>query len=354
MSHPSSFQTDKKRLYEISVIRLIVILSLVVNHSFVKIANGGLRSNEYRLPDFYRWLNYYNFEMTLELFVLISGFLFAFQTITLQRNYSLKLYIQKKAHRLLLPMIVYGIVYYFCFYFNPESFTFTGFILELLGGCGHLWFLPMLFWCLILIWFLVRFHVNEKIILACLAIISVIKYLPLPLGFARVSHYLFYAYFGFYLYKQKGWVIDCFTKNKWLIPCLWVSYVIFVWLGHSSGVTSTTADSLLFKGLVIAREGTLELLACISGILALFGTIYHFTQSRSFRPSPWIQKADKMSFGMYIYHQFILVALYHYTHVVEYINAWLLPWIGFIIAIAFSVLLTSLTLRTKWGRFLIG
>lgn len=349
-----TIQKDRKRLYEISVIRPLIILSLVLNHAFVKIAVGGIRTNDYHLPDLYNWINYFNFEATLEFFVLISGYLFAFQCITLKRDYTFKDYTLKKARRLLLPMLVFGIIYYFLFFYNPDSFGIRDFLIILMNGCGHLWFLPMLFWCLMALWVFERLHLDVFLTLIGLAIVSFISYLPLPFGFSTVPHYLFYAFLGYYIYKHKDSILGLLTVRWWILPVLWLLYIVFVWLAHYELLSSFTIDSLLSKVLLYGARGSISLLACLCGILAMYGTIASITSSNTFELSPLIQKADKVSFGIYIYHQFLLVALYHYTPIVHYINAWLLPWTGFIIALFFSWVLTSLTLRTRWGKFLIG
>ena len=349
-----TIQKDSKRLYEISVIRPIIILSLVLNHAFVKIAEGGARINDYHLPDLYNWINNFNFEATLEFFVLISGYLYAFQCITLKRSYSFRDYTLKKAHRLLLPMLVFGILYYFCFFYNPETFEIRDFLTKLLNGCGHLWFLPMLFWCLIALWALERFHLDGILTLIGLAFVSLISYLPLAFGLSTVSHYLLYAFLGYCMYKHKDYLLGYLSRGKLLLPVLWLLYVVFVWLADSELCSSFSIDSISSKGLLYGIKGIFSLVACLCGIIALYGTVTSITSSNTFEMSPLIQKADKVSFGIYIYHQFLLVALYHYTPIVHYVNEWILPWLGFVVALFISWLLTSITLRFRMGRILIG
>ena len=349
----TTVQSGRKRLYEISLIRPIVILSLVLNHVFDKIAAGGLRSNDYVLPDVYRWLNYFNFEATLEIFVLISGYLFGYQCITLNRSDSLLSFAQKKVHRLLLPMLVFGVIYYFCFFYSTETFTISDLLNKVLSGCGHLWFLPMLFWCLLVLWVLNRLQINETLTFVCLALLSMIKYVSLPFGLAQISHYLFYAFLGYYIYKHKDSINAC-LKKRWLVPTLWVLYIIFVWVLHLTILTTLVSSNCLASWWGRFLTGVVELSACISGIMAIYSIIISYTSVQGFELHLFVSKADKMSFGIYIYHQFILVALYHYTPIVSLVNSWILPWIGLAIALPVSWLLTSSTLQTKTGRYLIG
>lgn len=260
----------------------------------------------------------------------------------------------KKAHRLLLPMLFFGIIYYFCFFFNTESFFYIDFLMKILNGCGHLWFLPMLFWCQLLLWVLVHYKFDGKLTLAFLALLSIIVFIPLPLGLSTVSHYAFYAFLGYYLYKRKDLVYRFIQTNKYIIPVLWLLYIALVLLVHSPWIASITCTPLVCKAFLYLGRGVIGLFACISGIFAMYGTVSLFTSSGLYELKPLVKKADRVSFGIYIYHQFLLVALYHYTPMVSYINVWVLPWMGFLISYIVSWLITALTLKTRIGRFLIG
>lgn len=327
----------KTRLHEVSVIRPIIILSLVLNHSFVKIASGGLRRNDYQLPDIYQWVNWFNFDCTLESFTMISGYVFAFQCITLQRRYSFGEFAMKKAHRLLLPMLVFGVVYYFCFLYRPDKFTIADFLMKLFSGYGHLWFLPMLFWCLLGLWIIDRFQFNKWLTLGGLAAISFVSWLPLPFGLARCLHFMFYTYFGYSLYANKSLI-----KEKMVRP----SFVFMLWLAYIT--------SVIMWHVILHSIRLFSVVVCSLGILALYTTVVKHIEVPLFKLSSMVKKADRLSFGIYIYHQFILVALYHYTSIGDYTNEYVIPWIGFVVALFISTLFATITLHTRIGRYLIG
>ena len=82
----------------------------------------------------------------LETFVFISGYLFGFQV---QKNgigiICFKNTILKKAKRLLLPCFFFGVIYYTVFYDLSKPVYEISY--SIMCGTGHLWFLPMLFWC---------------------------------------------------------------------------------------------------------------------------------------------------------------------------------------------------------------
>lgn len=56
---------------------------------------------------------------------------------------------------------------------------------------------------------------------------------------------------------------------------------------------------------------------------------------------------------IYIYHQFILMIIY-YNLPVYVINKYLLPFIALIIGGILSYILVKYTLKTKFGKWLIG
>lgn len=59
-------------------------------------------------------------------------------------------------------------------------------------------------------------------------------------------------------------------------------------------------------------------------------------------------------YGVYVFHQFILMTIYYKIPTVDIIDPLILPWIGFAVTLILSLLFTHYTLRTRFGRFLIG
>lgn len=112
--------------------------------------------------------------------------------------------------------------------------------------------------------------------------------------------------------------------------------------------------SLINKGLILVITGILKLLMSCCGILALYLTVCKTTTNEGYHPKQWVISASDNCYGVYVYHQFILVFLYFYTPLVAVCHPLLVPWIGLVVIFSFSLLLTKLTLKTKIGRFLIG
>lgn len=353
-SHKST-TVEKKLLYEVSLIRPFVIFLLVVMHSFTKIAEGGYRSTTYQLPEIYQWLCHLISGFRIETIALVAGYVFAYQSIDLHRKYALKPFIIKKFKRLILPMLFFGIFYYAMFLYIPETFTVSGFLLKWLSGCGHLWFLPMLFWCFMAIWLIDHFNLSSWKTLAMLAIIAVLP-LPLyklPLGFSRLPHFLFFVYGGYFLYEHRHAIINHWISIKTVLS-LWIIYVFWVIVRQTileqSPNLSFDMGQIMWKGI----QNSVNLLISCIGILALYTTISLKTICSSFIPPLWVIRSSDYCYGVYVFHQFLLVYFYQYTPVVSQVNPYIVPWLGLALALFASWLLTSLFLRTRFGRYLIG
>lgn len=345
----------KKFLYEVSVIRPTIIFLLVVLHSFTKItADGwGQRINDYPLVTPYRWFCWLISGFRIETIALIAGYVFAYQSLDLNRSYKLWPFVWKKFKRLIIPMLVFGLVYYFCFLYNPGAFEMKSFVVNWLSGCGHLWFLPMLFWCFLAIWGIDHFKLSSWPTLLILATISVIRILPLPLGFGRLSHFLFFVYAGYFLWTKREWLMRHWMNNA-TISGLGIAYIALVILIHTVLITPKPEMSLMQRGVVILIIGTLKLLMSCCGIMALYLFVCQTTTKKNYKPKSWLISASNDCYGVYVYHQFILIAMYFYSPLVQRVNPLIVPWIGIVVAFFISLLMTKLTLKTKVGRLLIG
>lgn len=344
---------QKKLLYEVSIIRPLVIFLLVLLHSFTKIAEGGGRTNDYQLIGVYQWFTWLISGFRIETIALVAGYVFSYQSHDLGRKYKFWPFVWKKFKRLIIPMLVFGTVYYFCFYFNPAKFTIKGFVLSLLSGCGHLWFLPMLFWCFIAIWIIDHFKLSSWWLLLLLAVVSIVPTPELPLGFARLPHFVFYVYGGYFLWTKRDWLFKhCLTWK--CIAALWLLYVVLVVVSHVVMPDAVSTMPFVEKFFTLLEKRAVDLIMAVSGIMALYLTVCSFTTKEEYQPKPWIIAASDHCYGVYVYHQFILVWLYFYTSLVAVCHPLLVPWIGFAVALPVSWLLTKLTLMTKTGRFLIG
>ena len=340
---------NKKLLYEVSIIRPSVIFLLVVLHSFTRMSSGW----ETQLIGVYKWLCCLIHGFRIETIALMAGYVFAYQSIDLERKYQLRPFVGKKFKRLIIPMLFFGIIYYFCFKFESENFGISDFLVALLSGCGHLWFLPMLFWCFIAIWTIDHYKLSSIYTLIALALLSMAPIPKMPFGFARLPHFVFYVYLGYYLWTKRDYIFSKFLTRKWIF-LLWSLYVFLVIILHTVIPDIESTAQMFLKVMRLGFLNLLKLLISCVGIIALYISVCYFCTNKNYVPKQWIVRASDNCYGIYVYHQFILVYLYYHTSLDMEYNQLIVPWVGLVVSLSISYIFTRLTLKTRIGRYLIG
>lgn len=351
----------KKLLNEVSIMRPLAIFLLVVMHSFtiygIEGHPGGWKALfDVEIPAYY-YLAKIITGFRIETIALIAGYVFAYQSIDLHRNYSFKDFAWKKFKRLLVPCYVFGIFYYFILLFQQDSFTMLGFLNAVFDGAGHLWFLPMLFWCFLGLWFIDRLKWNELFLLVGLFGLSILPVPYLPFGLSRASSFLFFAYGGYALYKHKDSILNKLCTWR-IIVCLVCLYGLSLWgqLSYNHLYKTILGGGVGFidKVIILVTCKAISNIVSIFGAAALYLVVSKFTERPKFKPKQWIIWSSSICYGVYVYHQFILRFLYFKTSLPSFAGPYALPWIALTITLILSVGLTVISLKTKIGRFLIG
>ena len=236
---------SKKILYEVSIIRPLVILLLVVMHSFSMYGGGWELPKGMEIVVTYKWFVKFIVGFRIETIALVAGYVFAYQSIDLGRKYDIFPFIIKKFKRLIIPAIFFGFIYFFLFLYKKEIFSSREFILSLVSGIGHLWFLPMLFWCFLFLCFIGKHDFQNKWLFIILAFLSIIPIpFEIPLGLQRVFHFLFYCYGGYLLYANRILIYNKFL-NKRTIILLCVLYILLVVI-NTEFIISLNIDNASF------------------------------------------------------------------------------------------------------------
>ena len=342
---------DKKkvRLDEVTFMRTILALLIVFMHSFTCYDGCWRQPAGYVDIPIYKWLARFSFAYTLEAFVFISGYLFAFQRITLNRiENGIKLTVNK-LKRLILPSIIFSALYFILFYeYNDIGDT----IYSIINGCGHMWYLPMLFWCFIGGWLIEQVKIKDHWKLAILIALNLLSYISLPLRLSNAFTFMVYFYGGFLFYKYSDKIKPLITKKFVIIS--WIVFVaLFVFFRPLRDMlTVEAADSRIQKLLSSIGNHTCQLLYAWAGLIAFYATAVYYTQLHQL--SKVTIRIASCCFGIYLFQQFVLQLLYYKTELPLFIGAYCLPWCGFLIAAIVSYTLSELLLKTKAGRFLIG
>lgn len=217
-----------------------------------------------------------------------------------------------------------------------------------------MWFLPMLFWCFVMGFPLMTSKLNETLILLGLLCLSIVSWIiPSQLRLQVACYYLFFFYSGYYVYKRKDKVAKI---PMWLIVLLSVIYILsflFTQL-YLNEIVVVHEMPKLMKASIPSIQYLGKIVYSGAGLFVAFALLLSYLKNKEFQMSKFLLFANSISFGVYIYQQFILQALYYHTPFSQIVGPYLFPWVGFIIALLLSVLLAWLTIKSKVGKFLIG
>lgn len=374
---------NKRLLYEISVIRPAVIGLLVVYHALCIYTGGWAQPSGIGSNALYWWLGQLISGFRIETIALVGGYVFSYQSVELGRRTGFLQFAWKKTKRLLIPALLFGAAYYLLFRYRPGQWNGYIFFWKLLNGVGHLWFLPMLFWCFMLSW-LIDAGLNllrrrsEKafltagwVLLAILAACSVWQPTGLRMGLTRVPHFIFYFYMGYWLrIRMAGRELQPDNQRclQWAIGLAVIYFIVLclrlqVWKYQLPGMPWVRPGCL--GGATVLTLRILKLVHTTSGMLALFFLVWHLLYGKGEegalrkQPSPMLREASRLCYGIYVYHMFFMEWLYFRTSLPALLSttafgAWILPWTVLIITMALSAAATWLTLLLPAGRKMIG
>lgn len=328
---------------DILIMRPILILSIIIGHAF----NIYTGSKSWPLPvgcsqiQSLGWVNPTVISFALQAFVFISGYLYAFK-----KSKSLKInakdFLVSKLKRIYLPSIIFSIIYILIF--SPEDFAESTVIYEIFNGAGHLWFLPMLFWCYIFGYILSyryeKITINAIVVLIALSFASFL--IPDFIRISKATHYFVYFVIGYWAFQNKCNLLEYFSKRKYLVILSWCI------IGVLCMIKVYLSSRYLTLPYVTIFRIAINILLGILGSLTLFASInltIYKTRTPKIRSDVW--------YGLYIYHQFIMMYLYYHTQVSTYLGN-MTPYVVLIVTILASYGLVLITLRTKIGRYLIG
>lgn len=339
----------KIRLDEVTLMRCVLALLIVFMHSFTCYQGGWAHPDGFVDIPVYMWIARSSFAFTLEAFVFISGYLMAFQRITLNRRGGLMELVVNKLKRLILPSVLFGILYFFFFF---EYKGILSFIYSVINGCGHMWFLPMLFWCFFGGWLLELVNISDGWKMAFLVCLNLFWPFSLPLQMSKAAIYLVYFYGGYMVYKHREYIKSNITIKKIVFSWGLFLIVFVIFRPIKEMIVIDYQSGRLFQILTQSARGICQLIYAFFGTFAFYISAVWYTQHRELKP--FTIKLASCCFGIYLFQQFILKGLYYKTSFAASVGPYWLPWLGFVITVPLCFLLTDLLLKTKMGKKLIG
>ncbi len=330
-------QLARKNLDEVSFIRPILILLLVVFHSFAIFSGAWDMPEGLEVIPAYGWVARSAYAIMLECFVFLSGYLWAYQRETMGKKDNVNKLIVSKFNRLIIPCLVFGVLYIVMIDgFNSLKES----ALSVWGGVGHLWFLPMLFWCFLLGYPIVSRQRNPIIVMSLLTVLTFCSIIPLPLRISMSFYYLFFFIGGYYCWQYKEKITRVLYSKTLLI---WVLFII-TFIGLSILVDVFDSMSFFKTKTLFSRLVSREIHSITSLIYASLGTIALWLTSlritSNHKLAKWYIELGKYCMGVYIFQQFILKYLYYQTELPIQVGTTWLPWIALGIALSGSLLLS--------------
>lgn len=335
--------------------RPLAIFLLVVWHSFIIYTGGWMEPVGLKFIEGYWWIAKLSYACMLELFVFVSGYVLG---LTLERkNPSFQSLLVSKFRRLIIPSLFFSVIYYLLFY-SLDNFTLVGTVWSVLNGCGHMWFLPMLFWTTLFSFVWDKLKLPQWLKLIGVYSLPILSLLPIPLGLSSAMYYIPFFYTGLVIYRLHDKIVQRLYNTLWInILYLGVVFVLMFIATTliSRDVLSVYIDSenFILKSIAFLCRKYLQLLCAISGIISVYGLVNYLLEVKNVKVPQWVIELNTTCFGIYLFQQFILRILYYKTPLPTLVGPYWLPWVGLMATLVLSYALTKLSLKTKLGRQLM-
>lgn len=336
----------RRLLIDVVIMRVILIFLLIGTHSFAPFGYGTWETIPHvdRLTLYSRFSIFFHY-ISLPSFVFISGYIFG-HSWDKMKNQSFGNFMLKKFKRLILPSLIFSLFYYYFFYdMNAEFWLILRSITE---GCGHLWFLPMLFWCFVFTYFLHRFRLSTNIVIIGLVLLALLPVPNLPFRLSNAFTYLVFFYLGSYM--------QIYGKSpfKFNVSYLLGSTILYAVLIYLLPFAQVTSGNLIMKILELMMINAMKFSLGFLGIsIAFVATRLFMEKGKEVGKNMLL--LSTYCFGIYIVHQFIIKYLYYFSSFGSLpIDSYYMPWLCYVMTLLSSVFIVFLLLKTKTGKYLLG
>lgn len=315
---------------EYTVIKTLASLLVVIGHvtTFYTYSGGVVPMQ----PNV--WLDrltalIYSFHMPL--FIFVSGAVYH-RCIAAGKYRDIPAFIAKKAKRLLLPYLVWGICYVTPVMVllgftdqSPLAYILNGILCN--ANSRHLWFLWTLFFVSVgirLLQPLLRSTVRQLVVLCVLLVVWYASWrMTGRFGISNILQYTLWYYAGYLFDEHKAW-LDHALRGRWWIPVLCLL--------------------ILPSRVCMGEHAPVRLAAACAGILLSYWVVLHGKQL--FCAVKGYSVLERDSFGLYLAHPMInYVCFYLFRGVMG--NPYLTCIVVTVVAVAGGVAITELLRRLK-------
>lgn len=327
---------NKNKLSEIALLRVLATFSIVVWYTYCSYICWNVAESP--ANSFYRSFFVRIFpDANMPLFTFIAGYLFCFLLKEKGKYQNFKEFFLNKTHRLLIPFLVLGIVINLCEY--GKSFVDV-----LYGTPNHLWYCLMLFYVFIASWL-----VNKYLSGWGKTLVMFVSFIVVTCGWSALSVrvplglYLPIFYYGFF---YAGFLF----REKFETRIL-----------HSKMVVGLILCGYLMSCIFYSRHVIVML--ALTQIVLLFALSKWFCNLEFYSNNGTLQNTidmfSKYSFGIYVFHQWIIWNLTREPHLLSYVKPILEShYISAPIVMSISIfllcfLITHVVCKNKVGRYFL-
>lgn len=172
------------------------------------------------------------------------------------------------------------------------------------------------------------------VIALCLASI-----LPIPLRINTAFYYIIYFYAGYEALIGHSSLGTSLSSK--FIPLFWLFFGIFfvaLTICNTYLTNICSSDDLILKAIGLTASNMISKIIGFSGIGALLCTSYVYINRKQI--SGRTIQLGSYCFGVYLFQQFIIVAIYYYSSLPVFVDAKVLPWFVYVVALLLSILLS--------------
>lgn len=344
-------QKDNGYLHEVLLLRPLAIILLVLYHAFIPYIHGWKQQFDvFEDNVVYWWIAKTSYACMLELFVFISGYVFA---LYIKKQPSIYDIVRNKLQRLIIPSILFGTIY-IALFFDQSDIRFPGVLYQLLCGIAHLWFLPMLFWAMLIVSLIQRLKLTETQKIILMTLFPACSVLPLPFQLGISLYYIPFFYAGTIAYVHRENAIKQAESKKRLSFLAFAAVICFI-IGTLLivKITEQLPSDIINKFFFLTAQTYIRALYSSLGVYFLYLLSCRVIYINRKEAKPFVITLNNCCFGIYIFQQFVLTTLYFHTNIPAIVgNAWI-PWVGFIASITISFLLAHLVRLTTIGKKII-
>ena len=343
---------DNRILYEVIPIRLFLVVLLVFYHAFAIFSDAWAPIENYPIIPFYSFLDKLSYSFLLETFVFVSGYVLGYQVKNKgeQRTFNARYIFVRKFKRLIVPSLLFSTIYLIVFNMYHEPLLTLAY--QIACGVGHMWFLPMLYFCFVFIYFIESINIPHGVKLLVVLLMPFASFLPLPFRIGLTLYYFPFFYFGYKLMRTNTSFKFSFVQLFPIIIILFTLSFALKRIVENQYYMLERGGELVTKFLNFEVRMVLRFICASLGVALIWLVSLKLKSVTNASISDRILKVSDCCFGVYIFQQFVLM-LFNGSNFPHLVSPYLYPWLVFLLTLILSVLLTLVVRSTSLGRKLM-